>query len=69
MLKTLENIGNKGPIHIITRSPNHNPNYKTIDEIKAINEYIGSVVIFADMLGVRNGSQKKIFLREVYMKN
>ena len=29
MLKVLEKIGNKRPIHIITRSPNQYPNYKT----------------------------------------
>ena len=28
MLKVLENIGNKRPIHIITQSPNQYPNYK-----------------------------------------
>ena len=33
MLKVLEKIGNKRPIHIITRSPNQYPNYKTITEI------------------------------------
>ena len=27
MLKILEKIGNKRPIHIITRSPNQDPNY------------------------------------------
>ena len=29
MLKVFEKIGNKRPIHIITRSPNQYPNYKT----------------------------------------
>ena len=33
MLKVLEKIGNKRPIHIITRSPNQYPNYKTSTEI------------------------------------
>ena len=57
MLKILEKIGNKRPIHIITRSPNHNPNYKTTSEIKPINKYKGSVVNFDDMLVARNCSQ------------
>ena len=57
MLKVLEKIGNKRPIHIITRSPNQYPNYKTTTEIKPINKYKGSVVIFDDMLEARNSSQ------------
>ena len=57
MLKVLENLGNKRPIHIITRSPNQYPNYKTNTEIKPINKYKGSVVIFDDMIGARNRSQ------------
>ena len=57
MLKVLERIGNKRPIHIITRSPNQYPNYKTSTEIKQINKYKGSVVIFDDMLGAKNSSQ------------
>ena len=57
MLKILEKIGNKRPIHIITRSPNQYPNHKTSNEIKPINKYKGSVVIFDDMLGARNSSQ------------
>ena len=57
MLKILEKIGNKRPIHIITRSPNQYPNYKTSNEIKRINRYKGSVVIFDDMLGAKNSSQ------------
>ena len=57
MLKVLEKIGNKGPIHTITRSPNQYPNYKTNNEIKPINKYKGSIVIFDDMLGARNSSQ------------
>ena len=57
MLKILEKICNKRPIHIITRSPNQYPNYKITTEIKPINKYIGSVVIFDDMLGARNCSQ------------
>ena len=51
MLKVLEKNGNKRPIHIITRSPNQYPNYKTSNEIKPINKYKGSVVIFDDKLG------------------
>ena len=57
MLKVLEKIGNKRPINIITRSPNQYPNYKTSTEIKPINKYKGSVVIFEDMLGAKNSSQ------------
>ena len=57
MLKMLEKIGSKRPIHIITRSPNQYPNYKTSTEIKPINKYKGSVVIFDDMLVARNSSQ------------
>ena len=57
MLKVLEKVGNKRPIHIITRSPNQYPTYKTNTEIKPINNYKGSVVIFDDMLGARNSSQ------------
>ena len=57
MLRVLEKIGNKRPIHIITRSPNQYPNYKTSTDIKPINKYKGSVVIFDDMLGAKNSSQ------------
>ena len=57
ILKILEKKGNQRPIHIITRSPNQYPNYKTSNEIKPINKYKGSVVIFDDMLGARNSSQ------------
>ena len=57
MLKILEKIGNKRPIHIITRSPNQYPNYKTSTDIKPINKYKGSIVIFDDMLGAKNSSQ------------
>ena len=39
MLKVLEKIGNKRPIHIITRSLNQYPNYKTNTEIKPIHKY------------------------------
>ena len=53
----LEKIGSKRSIHIITRSPNQYPNYKTSNEIKPINKYKGSVVIFDDMLGAKNSSQ------------
>ena len=57
MLKVREKIGDQRPIHIITRSPNQYPNYKTSNEIKPINKYKGSVVIFDDMLGAKNSSQ------------
>ena len=57
MLKVLEKIGNKRPINIITRSLNQYPNYKTNTEIKPINKYKGSVVVFDDMLGAKNSSQ------------
>ena len=57
MLKILEKMDNKRPIHIITRSPNQYPNYKTSNEIKPINKNKGSVVIFDDMLGARNSCQ------------
>ena len=57
ILKVVEKIGNRRPVHIITRSPNKYPNYKTSSEIKPINIYKGSVVIFRDLLGARNSSQ------------
>ena len=57
MLKVLEKIGNKRPIQIITTNNNEYPNCKTSSEIKSINKYKGSVVIFDDMLGARNSSQ------------
>ena len=53
MLKLLENIGNKRPIRIITRSPNQYPNYKTSIEIKPMNKYKRSVVTFDDMMGAK----------------
>ena len=56
MLKILEKIGNKRPFHIITRSPNQYPNYKTSNEIKPIKKYKGSVVFFDDMLEAKNSS-------------
>ena len=58
MLNILEKIGkNERPIHIIIRSPNQYPIYKTSNEIKPINKYKGSIVIFDDMLGAKNSSQ------------
>ena len=57
MLRVLEKIGNKRPIHIITRSPNQYPNYETNKEIKPISKYKGSVVIFDVMLGAKNSPQ------------
>ena len=68
MLKVLEKIGKKRPIHIITRSRNQYPNYKTSTEIKPINKYKGSVVVFDDLLGARNSSQIDEFLRKENMK-
>ena len=56
-MKNLEKLGNKRTIHIIHRSPNQYPNYKTSNEIKLINKYKVSVVIFDDMLGAQNSSQ------------
>ena len=64
MLKIFEKIGNKRPIHIITRSPNQYPDYKTSNEIKPINKNKGSVVIFDDMLGAKNSSQIDEFFYE-----
>ena len=69
MLKLFEKIGNKRPIHIITRSPIQYPNYKLSNEIKPINKYKGSVVIFDDMLGARNSSQIDGFFTRVRHKN
>ena len=64
MLKILEKIGNKRPIHIITRSPNQYPNYKTGAEIKPMNKYKGPVVFFDDMLGAKNSFQiDEVFTR------
>ena len=62
MLKVLEKIGNKRPTHIITISPNQYPNTKTSNEIKPINKYKGSVVIFDGLLGARSSSQIDEFL-------
>ena len=61
MLKVLEKIDDQRPIHIITRSSNQYSNYKTSTEIKPINKNKGSVVIFDDMLGAKNSSQKDEF--------
>ena len=55
--------GDKRPIHIITRSPNQYPNYKTNNEIKSIDKHKGSVVISADMVGARNSSQMDEFFK------
>ena len=56
-LKMLEKVGNKRSIHILTGSPNQNLSYKTSNQIKPINKYRGSVIVFDDMLGARNSSQ------------
>ena len=57
MLKLLKKLGNKRPIHKITRSTNQCPKYKTSTEIKPINKHKESVVMFDQMLGARNSSQ------------
>ena len=62
MLKILERIGNKRPIHIITRAPNQYPNYKTSDDNKPLNKCKASLVIFDNMLGARNKSQIDVIL-------
>ena len=56
MLRILEKIGNKRPIHIKTRSPKQNSNYQTSIHFKPKDKYKGSVVIFEDMLGAGNSS-------------
>ena len=53
----LDKIGNQRPIHKIIRSPNQYPIYKTSTDIKPINRYKGSLVIFDNLLGAPNGSQ------------
>ena len=63
MLKVLEKIGNKRPIHIITRPPNQYPNYKTSNEIKPMDKYTGGVITFDDLLGAWNRSQVDEFFR------
>ena len=64
MLKIPKKIGNRRPIHEITRWPNQYQNYNLSTEIKPINRYGGSIVIFDDMLGARNCSQgDEIFTR------
>ena len=64
MLKMLEKIGNKRPVHIITRSLNQYSNYKPSNEIKSLIKYKRSVVVFDDKLGARNNSQiDKFFTR------
>ena len=61
MFKMLEKKGNKRPVQIIIRSPKQYPNYETSNEIKQKSKYKGSVVIFDDMPGARNCSQKDDF--------
>ena len=53
----IEKKGNRRTIHIITRSPNRYPNYKTSNGIKPKNKNKGSIVIFDEVLGARNSSQ------------
>ena len=57
MLKVLEKIGNKRPVHIITRYPNQYPIYKTTSDINPIKKYKESFVIFDNMSRARNSSQ------------
>ena len=66
--KYLNIKGNKGPIHTITRPPNQYPNYKTSIDIKPMDDYKGSTVIFDDILGARNSSQMENLLREEDMR-
>ena len=61
MLKVLEKVGNKRPVHMITKSLNQYTNYKTSININPIDQNQGSVVIFDDMLVARNSSQKDEF--------
>ena len=61
MLKILAKISNKRYIHIMTKSPDQYPKYKTTNEIKTIDKNKGSVVIFDNMLGGRNSSQRDDF--------
>ena len=61
MLKLLEEMGNKRPIHIITRSPNQYPNSETNAKFESMEKYGGSVVIFDDMFGARNSFQTEQF--------
>ena len=58
MLKILEKIDHQRPIHILIRSPNQYPNYRTSTEIKPLNKYKAKVAILGDMLGAKNSSQK-----------
>ena len=62
MLYILQKIVNKRPIHIITRSATQYPIFKPKDEIKPIDNYKASFVIFDDMLGARNISQLDEFI-------
>ena len=57
MLRILEKLGNKRPIHIITRSSYQYLIFTLSIEIKPIDKNKGSVVIFGDMLGARKSSQ------------
>ena len=61
MIKRPEKMSIQRPIHIIPQSPDQYPNYKTSNEMKPIFKYKRSVVIFDDILGARNCSQKDEF--------
>ena len=63
-LKLLEKVNNKRPIHLITRSPNQNLDYKTSFNIKQKDKHKGSVVIFDVMLGARNSAQIDEFFHQ-----
>ena len=69
MLEILEKRGHRRHIQIITRSHNQNPNDKTTIDIKPIDKYKGSVVIFSKMLGAQNKSKiDEFFLQEQELK-
>ena len=58
MLKRLEEEVNQRPIEKpITQFLNQYPKFRTSNEIKPLNKYKGSVLVFDDMLGARNSSQ------------
>ena len=56
MLKTLERKSNKRPVHIISRSPNQYPNYKTSIDNKPTDKNKRSLVIFDNVLRARHKS-------------
>ena len=68
MLKIFEELGNKRQIHIISRSPNQYPDFRTKTDIKWIDECKGSVVIFDDMLELETVLEWMNFSQEEDMK-